>query len=187
MLILCVVDGDACVFTETLLRQGHEGGRQAAQQLTKAVADYLTSQDIRVLGQLSFWVTIYYNRIGLASVLERHQICTPEQLEAFTMGFSQASPRFLLVDVGYGKDATFTKITGLSRVFLCFACSVFNLGSKNICKPTFVFHRLSGSSLPVRLSVAGNWQVIHTDWQVVPIVHTHRRLPRSRATACWAN
>lgn len=118
LLILCVVDGDACVFTEALLRQGHEGGRQAAQQLTKVVADYLTHQDIHVLGQLSFWVSIYYNRIGLASVLERHQICTPEQLEAFTMGFSQASPRFLLVDVGYGKDATFTKITGSSRVFV---------------------------------------------------------------------
>lgn len=33
------------------------------------------------------------------------------------MGFSQASPRFLLVDVGYGKDATFSKITGLLLVF----------------------------------------------------------------------
>lgn len=117
LLILCVIDGDACVFTESLLRQGHEGGRQAAQQLTKAVADYLTGEDIHVLGQLSFWITIYYNRIGLASALERHQLCTPEQLEAFTMGFSQASPRFLLVDVGYGKDATFTKITGLLLVF----------------------------------------------------------------------
>ena len=116
LLILCVIDGDACVFTEALLRQGHEGGRQAAQQLTKAVADYLTSEDIHSLGQLSFWITIYYNRIGLTSALERHQLCTPEQLEAFTMGFSQASPRFLLVDVGYGKDATFTKITGLLLV-----------------------------------------------------------------------
>ncbi|KAG8218787.1 hypothetical protein J3R82DRAFT_4462 [Butyriboletus roseoflavus] len=120
LLILCVVDGDACVFTEALLKQGHEGGRQAAQQLTKAVADYLTSQDIHVLGQLSFWITIYYNRIGLASVLERHQICTSEQLEAFTMGFSQASPRFLLVDVGYGKDATYTKITEYLQTYIRF-------------------------------------------------------------------
>ncbi|KAH0840069.1 hypothetical protein J3R83DRAFT_1036 [Lanmaoa asiatica] len=120
LLILCVVDGDACVFTEALLRQGHEGGRQAAHQLTKAVADYLTSQDIHVLGQLSFWITIYYNRIGLTSVLERHQLCTPEQLEAFTMGFSQASPRFLLVDVGYGKDATFTKITEYLQTYIRF-------------------------------------------------------------------
>ncbi|KAG6378863.1 hypothetical protein JVT61DRAFT_13143 [Boletus reticuloceps] len=120
LLILCVVDGDACVFTEALLRQGHEGGRQAAQQLTKAVADYLTSEDIHVLGQLSFWITVYYNRIGLTSALERHQLCTPEQLEAFTMGFSQASPRFSLVDVGYGKDATFTKITEYLQTYIRF-------------------------------------------------------------------
>ena len=126
-LILCVVDGDACVFTEALLKQGHAGGRQAAQQLTKAVADYLTSEDTHVLGHLSFWITIYYNRIGLASALERHQLCTPEQLEAFTMGFSQASPRFLLVDVGYGKDATFTKITGLLLASCVFRppCSIW--------------------------------------------------------------
>jgi hypothetical protein len=95
-----------------LLRQGHEGGRQAAQQLTRAVADYLTSEDVHVLGRLSFWVTIYFNKAVLASVLERHKLCSPEQLDAFIMGFSQSSPRFILVDVGYGKDATFTKITG---------------------------------------------------------------------------
>ncbi|KAG9317601.1 hypothetical protein JVU11DRAFT_1810 [Chiua virens] len=120
LLILCVIDGDACLFSESLLKQGHEGGRQAAQQLTKAVADYLTSQDVHILGRLSFWITVYYNRVGLTSLLERHQICTPEQLDAFTMGFSQASPRFLLVDVGYGKDATFTKITEYLQTYIRF-------------------------------------------------------------------
>ncbi|KAG1820324.1 uncharacterized protein BJ212DRAFT_1478452 [Suillus subaureus] len=112
LLVLCVIDGDACIFNDLLLRQGHEGGRQAAQQLTRAVADYLTNEDVHVLGRLSFWVTIYFNKAILASVLERHKLCSPEQLDAFIMGFSQSSPRFVLVDVGYGKDATFTKITG---------------------------------------------------------------------------
>lgn len=132
MLILCVIDGDACVFTESLLKQGHEGGRQAAQQLTRVVADYLTSEDVHILGQLSFWITIYYNRIGLTSALERHQLCTPEQFEAFTMGFSQASPRFLLVDVGYGKDATLTKITGLLIICRVSQSSAFNLHDQRI-------------------------------------------------------
>jgi len=80
--------------------------------LTRAVADYLTGEDIHVLGRLSFWVTIYFNKAVLASVLERRELCSPEKLDAFIMGFSQSSPRFILVDVGYGKDATFTKITG---------------------------------------------------------------------------
>jgi hypothetical protein len=119
LLVLCVIDGDACIFNDLLLRQGHEGGRQAAQQLTRAVADYLTSEDIHVLGRLSFWVTIYFNKAVLAGVLERHKLCSPEQLDAFIMGFSQSSPRFILVDVGYGKDATFTKITGWYMVINC--------------------------------------------------------------------
>jgi len=120
LLILCVIDGDVCIFTESLLRQGHKGGRLAAQQLTKAVADYLTNEDAHVLGRLSFWITIYYNRVALTSALERRQLCTPEQLEAFVMGFSQASPRFLLVDVGYGKDAIFTKITEYLQTYVRF-------------------------------------------------------------------
>lgn len=105
------------MFTESLLRQGHEGGRRAAQQITKVVAEYLTSENIHILGHLSFWISIYYNRLNLISTLERHKLCTPEQFEAFVMGFSQTSPRFLLVDVGYGKDATFSKIAGSCLVF----------------------------------------------------------------------
>lgn len=186
LLILCVIDGDACVFTETLLRQGHEGGRLAAQQLTKAVADYLTSEDIHVLGRLSFWITIYYNRIGLAGVLQRHQICTPEQLEAFTMGFSQASPRFLLVDVGYGKDATFTKITGPSRI-VCVLHPFLNLKPKSICKPTLVFHRRSGFSLLVTyFIIAGTGEGL-TQKQVVLTVHTRQQSLHSRAMVWEAN
>ncbi|KAI6130528.1 hypothetical protein EDD16DRAFT_1092363 [Pisolithus croceorrhizus] len=105
LLVLCVIDGDACIFNDALLRQGHEGGRQAAQQLTKAVAEFLTRENVHTLGHLSFWITVYYNRLGLINVLERHKLCSPEQFEAFVMGFSQTSPRFSLVDVGYGRDA----------------------------------------------------------------------------------
>lgn len=120
LLVLCVVDGDACIFTESLLRQGHDGGRQAAQQLTKVVAEYLTNENVHTLGHLSFWITIYYNRLGLIGVLERHKLCTPEQFEAFVMGFSQTSPRFSLVDVGYSKDATFSKIAEYLQTYIRF-------------------------------------------------------------------
>ncbi|KAG1832995.1 hypothetical protein EV424DRAFT_1010390 [Suillus variegatus] len=139
LLVLCVIDGDACIFNDLLLRQGHEGGRQAAQQLTRAVADYLTSEDVHVLGRLSFWVTIYFNKAILASVLERHKLCSPEQLDAFIMGFSQSSPRFVLVDVGYGKDATFTKITEYLQTYLRFPQTqriFFAGGQENTYAPT---------------------------------------------------
>lgn len=120
LLVLCVIDGDACIFNDALLRQGHEGGRQAAQQLTKAVAEYLTRENVHTLGHLSFWITVYYNKLGLINVLERHKLCSPEQFEAFVMGFSQTSPRFSLVDVGYGRDATFTKIAEYLQTYIRF-------------------------------------------------------------------
>lgn len=44
--------------------------------------------------------------------LSGNSLCTPEQLEAFLIGFSQASPRFQLVEVGAGKEAVDAKIKG---------------------------------------------------------------------------
>ncbi|KAI6164734.1 hypothetical protein EDD17DRAFT_308926 [Pisolithus thermaeus] len=137
LLVLCVIDGDACIFNDALLRQGHEGGRQAAQQLTKAVAEFLTRENVHTLGHLSFWITVYYNRLGLINVLERHKLCSPEQFEAFVMGFSQTSPRFSLVDVGYGRDATFTKIAEYLQTYIRFPQTqrIFLAGS---CDNTYV-------------------------------------------------
>lgn len=108
-----MLDGDDNIFTEALLRMGQAGGRQAAQQITKGIAEYLSDEDIQVFGRgLSFWVTIYFNKTGLLNALASHDICTPEQFESFCVGFSQASPRFLMIDVGYGKDAVEFKIRG---------------------------------------------------------------------------
>jgi hypothetical protein len=112
-LILCVIDGDGNIFTKSLLAQGLLGGRQAAQQLTQGIAEYLANEDTHIFGRLSFWVSIYFNKAGLIDTLAGHNICTPEQYEAFLIGFSQASPRFLTIDVGPGKEAADAKIRGV--------------------------------------------------------------------------
>jgi hypothetical protein len=112
-LILCVIDGDGNIFTKSLLAQGLLGGRQAAQQLTQGIAEYLANEDTHIFGRLSFWVSIYFNKAGLIDTLAGHNICTPEQFEAFLIGFSQASPRFLTIDVGPGKEAADAKIRGV--------------------------------------------------------------------------
>ncbi|OCH90721.1 hypothetical protein OBBRIDRAFT_583390 [Obba rivulosa] len=109
-LILCVVDGDSNIFSPVLLSQGHQGGRQAAQDLTKGIAEYLSQEDVQVYGRLSFWVTIYLNKRGLLSVLLEENICTADQFDGFISGLSQASPRFGVVDVGMGKDGPDVKI-----------------------------------------------------------------------------
>ncbi|PCH41297.1 hypothetical protein WOLCODRAFT_89178 [Wolfiporia cocos MD-104 SS10] len=126
-LILCVIDGDTNIFSPSLLAQGHHGGRQAAQELTKGIAEYLSQEEVQIFGRLSFWVTIFFNKRGLLHTLQSEGICTAEQFEAFISGLSQASPRFLLVDVGPGKEGanvktkeylqTYTRLPQTLRVF----------------------------------------------------------------------
>ena len=114
-LILCVIDGDANIFSPALLAQGQYGGQQAAQQLTKGIAEYLSQEDVQVFGRLSFWITVYLNRRTLLETLLGNSLCTTEQFEAFLIGFSLASPRFQLVEVGSAQEAVDAKIKGVCR------------------------------------------------------------------------
>ncbi|EPT02778.1 hypothetical protein FOMPIDRAFT_1117310, partial [Fomitopsis schrenkii] len=109
-LVLCVIDGDMNIFSPALLKQGLQGGTQAAHELTKSIAEFLSQEEVQIFGRLSFWVTIYFNKRGLVNMLRDEGICAPDQLEAFMTGLSQASPRFLLVDVGPGKGGSDVKI-----------------------------------------------------------------------------
>ncbi|KAJ2930205.1 hypothetical protein H1R20_g6869, partial [Candolleomyces eurysporus] len=92
-LILCVINGDELVFNRDLLSQGFQGGRLAAQEITKAIAEHLTKEEADLL----------------EAVLS-NGVCTHEHFEAFYAGFSQASARFAVVDAGYSKDAAEAKI-----------------------------------------------------------------------------
>ncbi|KAH8113332.1 hypothetical protein DFH11DRAFT_1601415 [Phellopilus nigrolimitatus] len=109
-MILCVIDGDGNIFTDHLLAAGQEGGREAARTLTAGIANYLSAQGTQIRGRFTFWLSIYFNRKGLQDTLVKSNVCSAEQFEAFLVGFSQASPRFLLVDVGHGKEAVDAKI-----------------------------------------------------------------------------
>ncbi|TFK76052.1 hypothetical protein BDN72DRAFT_867759 [Pluteus cervinus] len=111
-LILCVLNGDENIFSPELLMQGHQGGRIAAQTLTKLIAGYLSNEDVQIFGRLSFWITFYVTKVELADRLSSHSLCSPEQFEDFLAGFSQSSPRFLVVDVGYNGDGVDSKIKG---------------------------------------------------------------------------
>jgi hypothetical protein len=101
-----------------LITQGQTGGRQAAQSLTKAIAEYLANEDLQVLGRLSFWITVYYNKRSLLDMLLDNDLCAAEQLEAFLSGFSETSPRFTMVDVGFSKGAAVAKVIGADLPYL---------------------------------------------------------------------
>ncbi|KAI0080637.1 hypothetical protein K474DRAFT_1614864 [Panus rudis PR-1116 ss-1] len=111
-LILCAIDGNTNVFHQTLFAQGYQGGRQAAQHLTKGIAEYLSQEDVQVFGRISFWITVFVDRDRLLATLLGSDICTAEQFQAFLVGFSEASPRFLLVDAGPGQDNVDAKLKG---------------------------------------------------------------------------
>ncbi|KAJ6599211.1 hypothetical protein DFH09DRAFT_1303734 [Mycena vulgaris] len=109
-LILCIVNGDEKLFNGSLIVQGQHGGMFAAQGLTQTIATHLSTEDLTVFGRLSFWITVYFNRRQLLDTLVGNNICSVQQFDAFLAGFSQCSPRFSLVDVGYGANGTDEKI-----------------------------------------------------------------------------
>ncbi|KIY71607.1 hypothetical protein CYLTODRAFT_441129 [Cylindrobasidium torrendii FP15055 ss-10] len=116
-LVLILIDGDGNIFSEDLLRQGANGGRNAAALLTKGVQDSLVEIDPRISSRARLWAHIYCNKAGLSETMCTSNICTAEQFENFCLGFNQAAPMFSIIDVGHGKEAADTKIKEFLRVF----------------------------------------------------------------------
>ncbi|EJF56603.1 hypothetical protein DICSQDRAFT_183737 [Dichomitus squalens LYAD-421 SS1] len=116
--VLCVIDGDKLLFHSSLIEQGANGGRQAAQDFTKAVAQELVQQGLTGFERLSFWVTVYLNKKAVAARLMEEGIARPDQFEAFLVGFGQASPRFVIMDAGPGRESTEGKIKEYVKTFI---------------------------------------------------------------------
>ncbi|KAJ7638680.1 hypothetical protein FB45DRAFT_903524 [Roridomyces roridus] len=101
-LILCVINGDNRIFNGPLISQGRPGGYAAAEALTQAIATYLTPEGLGAsFGRVSFWITVYFNKGELVDKLVANNICSVDDFDAFLAGFSQTSPRFCLIDVGF--------------------------------------------------------------------------------------
>ncbi|CAL1701468.1 unnamed protein product [Somion occarium] len=108
--ILCAIDANTNVFNQALWAQGHQGGRHAAQKLTQGIAEYLSQEDVQVFGRLSFWIIMFVDRERLLATLLGSNICTVEQFKSFFVGFSESSPRFLVVETGPGQNAVDAKL-----------------------------------------------------------------------------
>ncbi|TFK29342.1 hypothetical protein FA15DRAFT_664274 [Coprinopsis marcescibilis] len=119
-LILCVINGNELSFNRELLLQGYQGGRLAAQEITKTIAEHLTKEEVYVYGRLSFWITIYLSKSEVLDTLLSNNVCTETQFHAFNLGFSQASARFSVIDVGSGKEAIDSKIKEYLQTFVRF-------------------------------------------------------------------
>lgn len=138
------------MFHPTLIEQGYAGGRQVAQDFTKAVAQELLQQGLTGFERLSFWVTLYLNKRAIVNALREEGIASPEQFESFLLGFGQASPRFLIVDAGPGRDSTEVKVKGTCNPpHACHALRSNPLPPQNILRRTSAFRRPCGYSSEV--------------------------------------
>ncbi|EKM59407.1 uncharacterized protein PHACADRAFT_249875 [Phanerochaete carnosa HHB-10118-sp] len=103
--VVCLVDGDGSVFSLSLIARGRTGGSDAATRLTEGIKQYFATEQF----QLHVW--IFVNKSGLSEALRRNaKEDARAQLDNFIHGFNQAAGRFMMIDVGQGKEAADAKI-----------------------------------------------------------------------------
>ncbi|KAF1847003.1 uncharacterized protein K460DRAFT_51679 [Cucurbitaria berberidis CBS 394.84] len=129
--VMVLIDGDGMVFRDEFLREGEQGGRHAAAQLSAAVQSYVEAETDIPLGA-RIVCRIYANVHGLADVLVRAgAIEDVGQFEDFARGFTRGKTLFDFIDVGAGKDRADEKIIESFKLFsqdyhcrrLLFGCS----------------------------------------------------------------
>lgn len=109
--IIALLDGDGAIFNSQIISQGQSGGRYAAQKLSEAIIQHLTS----TIGtnHYQLWVYIFLNKRGLLDTFGRVGLLAAKvKFEEFILGFNQAAERFIMVDVGGAKEAADAKIKG---------------------------------------------------------------------------
>ncbi|KAJ3575153.1 hypothetical protein NP233_g1285 [Leucocoprinus birnbaumii] len=107
--VTVLLDGDGATFKPELIALGQIGGHKAASVLAESVKTHIRSLKENHQFQLS--VYIFFNKRGLLDTLHRCNYFSARiRLEDFVMGFNQASERFIMVDVGNGKEAADSKI-----------------------------------------------------------------------------
>jgi len=104
--VICLLDGDGAIFLPDIIAQGKDGGLRAASMLREAIHEKLLS-----LGPFQLWVYVFYNHGGLAATMGNSGHPEAKRcFHEFVYGFNRASERFIMVDVGYDKEAADAKI-----------------------------------------------------------------------------
>jgi len=71
-LIVCLLDGDGCIFSQKYLCQGQAGGFKAAEELSTEVMKYLRGLPERIPTGVKIVTMIFLSKAGLESVLHRN-------------------------------------------------------------------------------------------------------------------
>ncbi|KAM5476318.1 hypothetical protein MauCBS54593_001003 [Microsporum audouinii] len=125
--VIALIDGDGMIFQDSLVQQGEQGGKDAANQLWLAIRDY-TSETFTNIHSPKIVARIYANVRGLGETLFRAGIIDkPSIFEAFVRGFNGGRLLFDFVDVGSGKDRADDKIAEILKLnlFNCHCQQIF--------------------------------------------------------------
>ncbi len=110
------MDGDGNIFGLEYLTKGHPGGFSAATELVKGIHDYMLRRQSLAPSEYDITIYVFWNKQGLAKILANNGYLSHAEknkaTDDFTAGFNQAGHRFLMVDVGPGKEAADAKMKG---------------------------------------------------------------------------
>ncbi|KAL7917568.1 hypothetical protein ACQKWADRAFT_306526 [Trichoderma austrokoningii] len=114
--VLVLVDGDAYVFHESLVSDGAEGGRTAAQLLTESIVSSLKAKDLE---HCQIMVRVYADIAGLSKHLYRARLTGPEKrsLAPFVAGFNRSYGLFDFVDVGEWEETADLKLSAALNLY----------------------------------------------------------------------
>jgi hypothetical protein len=137
--VICLIDGDGAIFSNDLIAEGQSGGHLAAKMLSQATGQYLSSNC--GIDQFQLWVYVFFNKRGLLETFAKAGLGSLKaKFDDFMTGFNQAAERFLMVDVGSGKEAADAKIKG-NLAFLSPSVSWIDRWKQCIWKIIYVYHR----------------------------------------------
>ncbi|THH32671.1 hypothetical protein EUX98_g1526 [Antrodiella citrinella] len=109
--VVCLIDGDGTIFSRDLLAQGSQGGQTAARELSKNIHDYLDNTFQMPTSTFVLSVFVFLHKKGLMEALGRAGYTTEKfKFDEFLAGFNQAGQRFVMVDVGAGKENADSKL-----------------------------------------------------------------------------
>jgi hypothetical protein len=92
---------------------GQSGGHKAAIKLSDSIKEHIRS--LNEINQFQLSVFVFFNKKGLFDTFNRCGYHSAKvRLDDFIEGFNQASERFVMVNVGSGKEAADSKIKGIS-------------------------------------------------------------------------
>ena len=105
--MVCFIDGDGCIFSFKEIARGWLGGQEIARRLAAGIQQRLGSKRCQIHAR------VFCNLQGVRYALEKYgEPQAAAHLTSFVHGFNQSHGRFMMVDVGPGKELADHKIRG---------------------------------------------------------------------------